>query len=159
MSLMDEELFKAKRKVSSIRKMGKSHEQIVHRERNKTSLKHTKRSWISFGIREMQKYIYIYIIWRLHYSSIILTKITKFSNTVCEAVGEQHASALLLAVQSGTIITEGNLATPPQIIPQSWSENVSFRNCWAYAKWCVYNSGHHSEGWQKRKFKLIMRAA
>lgn len=41
---MDEELFKAKRKVSSIRKMGKSHEQIVHRERNKTSLKHTKRS-------------------------------------------------------------------------------------------------------------------
>lgn len=62
MSLMDEELFKAKRKVSSIRKMGKSHEQIVHRERNKTSLKHTKRSWISFGIREMQKNIYIYIL-------------------------------------------------------------------------------------------------
>lgn len=48
-----------------------------------------------------------YIIWRLHYSSIILTKITKFSNTVCEAAGEQHASALLLAVQSGTIITKG----------------------------------------------------
>lgn len=59
----------------------------------------------------MQIYnIYIlYIIWRLHNSTIILTNIPKFSSIVCEAVGEQYAYALLLPVQSSTVATEGNL--------------------------------------------------
>lgn len=156
MSLMYKELFKSKRKWQPDKITGKAHEQIAHRKKNIIILKLTKRCWISFRNREMQKKKnYLEITW-LTYHFGKYTKVQEHS--------VRPFTTLLLTMQSGSITTEKNVAISSamtdstimswQCIFQRWLHMCKMMCKQGWIHWSIPGDGQNPKclGWGRPKY-------